>query len=106
MAVKTLTSEADVNDRVKFLREGAINGQFRHRNVVRLHGVVTIGSPVIYVSPLLLLLLLLLLLCVVIPLYNGQVGFLLLCVVIIICYYYYYKLLLLYVSCNIDEIGY
>ena len=47
MAVKTLTNEADVNDRVKFLREGAINGQFRHRNVVRLHGVVTIGSPVI-----------------------------------------------------------
>ena len=48
VAVKTLTSEADVNDRVTFLREGAINGQFRHRNVVRLHGVVTIGSPVIY----------------------------------------------------------
>ncbi|XP_062502675.1 ephrin type-A receptor 4a-like [Corticium candelabrum] len=49
VAVKTLTSEADVNDRVTFLREGAINGQFRHRNVVRLHGVVTIGSPIMLV---------------------------------------------------------
>ncbi|XP_062502678.1 ephrin type-A receptor 4a-like [Corticium candelabrum] len=49
VAVKTLTNEADVNDRVKFLREGAINGQFRHRNVVRLHGVVTIGSPIMLV---------------------------------------------------------
>ena len=54
VAVKTLTSEADVNDRVTFLREGAINGQFCHRNVVRLHGVVTIGSPVIYYYLLLL----------------------------------------------------
>ena len=50
MAVKTLTNEANADDRVKFLREAAINGQFRHRNVVRLHGVVTIGSPVPYIS--------------------------------------------------------
>ena len=50
MAVKTLTNEANADDRVKFLREAAINGQFRHRNVVRLHGVVTVGSPVHHTS--------------------------------------------------------
>ncbi|XP_062503048.1 uncharacterized protein LOC134180007 isoform X2 [Corticium candelabrum] len=49
VAVKTLTNEANADDRVKFLREAAINGQFRHRNVVRLHGVVTIGSPIMLV---------------------------------------------------------
>ena len=47
MAVKTLTNEANANDRVKFLREAAINGQFHHQNVVRLHGVVTVGFPVL-----------------------------------------------------------
>lgn len=46
VAVKTLTSDSDSTNRVNFLREAAINGQFRHGNVVRLHGVVTIGSPV------------------------------------------------------------
>ena len=50
MAVKTLTNEANADDRVKFLREAAINGQFWHRNVVRLHGVVTVGSPVHHTS--------------------------------------------------------
>ncbi|XP_062503622.1 ephrin type-A receptor 4a-like isoform X2 [Corticium candelabrum] len=49
VAVKTLTNEANADDRVKFLREAAINGQFRHRNVVRLHGVVTVGSPIMLV---------------------------------------------------------
>ena len=38
VAVKTLNSESD---RVKFLREAAIMGQFVHNNVVQLHGVVT-----------------------------------------------------------------
>ena len=46
MAVKTLTNETNSSDRVKFLREAAITGQFRHSNVVRLYGVVTLGSPV------------------------------------------------------------
>ena len=41
VAVKTLNSECSESDRVKFLREAAIMGQFQHNNVVQLHGVVT-----------------------------------------------------------------
>lgn len=46
VAVKTLNTKSNADDRVKFLREAAINGQFYHRNVVQVHGVVTVGSPV------------------------------------------------------------
>ena len=46
VAVKTLQSSASQKDRVKFLQEAAINGQFRHPNVVKLLGVVTVGEPV------------------------------------------------------------
>ena len=41
VAVKTLNSQSSESDRVKFLREAAIMGQFVHNNVVQLHGVVT-----------------------------------------------------------------
>ena len=41
VAVKTLNSQCSVSDRVKFLREAAIMGQFKGDNIVRLHGVVT-----------------------------------------------------------------
>ena len=41
VAVKTLNSQCSESDRVKFLREAAIMGQFLHNNVVRMHGVVT-----------------------------------------------------------------
>ena len=41
VAVKTLNSKCSKSDRVKFLREAAIMGQFLHNNVVQLHGVVT-----------------------------------------------------------------
>jgi len=41
VAIKTLNSECSEPDRVKFLREAAIMGQFLHNNVVQLHGVVT-----------------------------------------------------------------
>ena len=41
VAVKTLNSRCSESDRVKFLREAAIMGQFVHNNVVQLHGVVT-----------------------------------------------------------------
>ena len=40
VAIKTLNSSAKEMDRVKFLQEGAIMGQFRHPNVVNLYGVV------------------------------------------------------------------
>ena len=46
VAVKALKSETD-EDRVRFLREAALLGQFHHENVVALYGVVTLGSPVI-----------------------------------------------------------
>ena len=46
VAMKTLESSASQEDRVKFLQEAAINGQFRHPNVVELLGVVTVGEPV------------------------------------------------------------
>ncbi len=39
VAVKTLNSDASMTDRIKFLQEAAIMGQFRHPNVVALYGV-------------------------------------------------------------------
>ena len=41
VAVKTLNSKCSESNRVKFLREAAIMGQFQHNNIVQLHGVVT-----------------------------------------------------------------
>ena len=46
VAVKILKLGSDENDRVKFLQEAAINGQFRHPNIVKLLGVITVGEPV------------------------------------------------------------
>ena len=46
VAVKILTNTASEVERVKFLQEAAIMGQFYHPNIVRLHGVVTVGDPV------------------------------------------------------------
>ena len=46
VAIKTLRSEASEEERVKFLQEAAIMGQFHHPNIVKLHGVVTVGDPV------------------------------------------------------------
>ena len=46
VAVKTLQSSASQEDRLKFLQEAAIMGQFKHRNVVMLQGVATVGEPV------------------------------------------------------------
>jgi len=46
VAVKTLNKGSVETDRVKFLQEAAIMGQFRHPNVVKLHGVVVEGEPV------------------------------------------------------------
>ena len=46
VAVKQLQFETSEEERVMFLQEAAINGQFHHPNVVQLVGVVTIGEPV------------------------------------------------------------
>ena len=45
-AVKILKADSSSVDKVKFLQEAAIMGQFFHPNIVRLHGVVTVGEPV------------------------------------------------------------
>ena len=46
MAVKTLKPGSSENDRVRFLQEAAIMGQFNHPYVVKLYGVVTLKDPV------------------------------------------------------------
>ena len=46
VAVKQLQPAASEEEKVKFLQEAAINGQFRHPNTVKLMGVVTTGEPV------------------------------------------------------------
>ena len=46
VAMKTLKTDAAQTDKVKFLQEAAIMGQFEHNNVVKLHGVVLSGEPV------------------------------------------------------------
>ena len=46
LAVKTLISSASEEDKIKFLQEAAIMGQFSHPNVIKLYGVVTVGEPV------------------------------------------------------------
>ena len=51
VAVKTLKEGSAEEDRVKFLQEAAIMGQFKHHNVVTMHGVVTQGEPVSKLIP-------------------------------------------------------
>ena len=46
VAVKQLNEGMAEGEKVKFLREAAIMGQFRHPHVIKLHGVVTMGEPV------------------------------------------------------------
>ena len=46
VAMKTLKEGAGEENKVKFLQEAAIMGQFSHLNVVKLYGVVTEGEPV------------------------------------------------------------
>ena len=40
VAVKMLQEKLSENDKVKFLQEAAIMGQFQHINVLKLHGIV------------------------------------------------------------------
>ena len=44
--MKTLKSGTSEEDKVKFLQEAAIMGQFSHINVIKMYGVVTVGEPV------------------------------------------------------------
>ena len=46
VAVKLVSPTSSETEKVKLLREGAIMGQFDHFNVVKLHGLVTVGEPV------------------------------------------------------------
>ena len=46
VAVKALQEDAGEEDRVKFLQEAALMGQFSHFNIIRLYGVVTVTAPV------------------------------------------------------------
>lgn len=46
VAIKTLQDKAKEAERVKFLQEAAIMGQFYHSNIVHLYGVVTEGESV------------------------------------------------------------
>ena len=50
VAVKTLKEGFGKEERIKFLQEAAIMGQFKHPNVVKMYGVVTLGKPVCEVS--------------------------------------------------------
>lgn len=46
VAIKSMPPDTDIEDRVKLLKEAAMMGQFRHPNVVQLHGIVTSGTSV------------------------------------------------------------
>ena len=46
VAVKTLKEGCEELERIKFLQEAAIMSQFKHTNVVTMHGVITSGEPV------------------------------------------------------------
>ena len=52
VAVKMLQPRARKEEKVKFLQEAAIMGQFLHPNIVKLHGVVTVDQPVSSLSTL------------------------------------------------------
>ena len=46
VAIKTLIEATSMEDKIRFLQEAAIMGQFSHPNVVKLYGVVSKGEPV------------------------------------------------------------
>ncbi len=47
VALKNLTKTSE-EDKVKFLQEAAIMAQFRHPNIIMLHGVISEKHPVRY----------------------------------------------------------
>ena len=46
VAIKTLRAGSSEEEKVRFLQEAAIMGQFSHPCIVRLYGVVTVGRQV------------------------------------------------------------
>ena len=46
VVVKSVAAEASDKDKLRLLKEAASMGQFRHANVVRFYGVVTLTDPV------------------------------------------------------------
>ena len=46
VAVKTLADGSTEEKRIQFLQEAAIMGQFKHPNVITLHGVLMEKEPV------------------------------------------------------------
>jgi len=46
VAVKSLEGGSTEDERVKFLQEAAIMGQFKHPNIIRVIGVITTSDPV------------------------------------------------------------
>ena len=46
VAVKSLADDSTEDKRIQFLQEAAIMGQFKHPNVITLHGVLTDNDPV------------------------------------------------------------
>ena len=47
VAIKTLHHEATEMEKIKFLQEAAIMGQFSHPNVIQLYGVVSEGDVIV-----------------------------------------------------------
>ena len=50
VAVKTMENGASEEDRVKFLQEAAIMGQFKNPYVIKIYGVVISSQPVKHIS--------------------------------------------------------
>ena len=51
VAIKYLQPGSSEEDKTLFLQEAATMGQFLHPNIVKLHGVVTVGEPVSQSKP-------------------------------------------------------
>ena len=46
VAVKTLKENSNDGNKIKFLQEAAIMGQFKHPNIVCMYGIIADGEPV------------------------------------------------------------
>ena len=46
VAIKSLADFSTEEKRIQFLQEAAIMGQFKHPNVITLHGILTTGNSV------------------------------------------------------------